>query len=101
MTEGGRMMGLLTSSERAVPNEPADGAALFNSMMAYSGRFRIEGSDKFVTNVDVAWHPAWNGTEQVRSFHCNGDELSIRTDAGTHPMFPGKMGYGILTWRRE
>ena len=93
-------MAILTRSDRAPPKEDADGAALFKSMMAYTGNFRIEGKDKFITDVDLAWHPGWNGTEQTRFFKVEGDTLSITTAQQTHPMFPGRMGRGIITWIR-
>jgi hypothetical protein len=67
LTDGGRMMGIATAAGRVPPKTGADRAALFDSMMAYSGKYRIEGEDKFVTTVDVAWHPGWNG-DQIRFF---------------------------------
>jgi hypothetical protein len=69
-------------------------------MMAYSGKYRAEGENKFITTVDVAWHPAWNG-EQTRFFALNGDVLSITTAQQTVPQFPGRPGRGVLRWRRS
>lgn len=65
-------------------------------MMAYTGDCRIEGDDKFITRVDLAWHPAWNGTEQVRFFKLDGDTLSIITAQQPNPMLAGRMGRGII-----
>ena len=56
-TGEGRMMAILMRSDRAPPKEDADGSALFKTMMAYTGNFRIEGDDKFITHADLAWHP--------------------------------------------
>jgi Lipocalin-like domain len=78
LTDGGRLMGIVTAADRAPPRTDADRAALFESMMAYSGMYRIEGEDKFITAVDLAWHPAWSG-EQTRFFALDGDTLSITT----------------------
>src|SRR5215471_2471087 len=69
-----RLIAVITGSGRA-----ADAAAgdLFAGMMAYSGRYRLEGDDRFITTVDSAWHPAWLGTEQVRLFKVEGETLSV------------------------
>ena len=99
-TVDGRMMTIITRSDRMPPKEDADGAALFNTMMAYTGTYRIDSDDKFVTDVDLAWHPAWNGTQQARFFKVDGDILSITTAQQGHPMFPGRTGRGILKWKR-
>ena len=99
-TGEGRMMAILTRSDRAPPKEDSDGSALFKTMMAYTGIFRVEGDDKFITHVDLAWHPGWNGTEQTRFFKVEGNTLSITTVQQTHPMFPGRMGRGVIAWTR-
>jgi hypothetical protein len=95
-----RMMAIVTRSDRMPPKEDADGAALFKTMMAYTGTYRVEGDDKFITDVDLAWHPAWNGTQQARFFKVDGDALSITTAQQNHPMFPGRTGRGVITWKR-
>ena len=100
LTGEGRLMAILTRADRAPPKEDADGSALFKTMMAFTGNVRIEGDDKFIINVDLAWHPAWNGTEQARFFKLEGDTLSITTAQQANPMLAGRMGRGILTWTR-
>ena len=84
----GRMMVIVTAQHR----DKHDAAGLFKGMMAYSGRYRLEGADRFVTLVDAAWHPSWVGTEQARSFRIEGDVLSITTDETPHPLFPASWG---------
>ncbi len=100
LTNGRRLMGIVTAAGRAIPKTEADRADLFESMMAYSGKYRVEGENKFVTAVDVAWHPAWSG-EQTRFFALEGDVLSITTPQQTVPLFPGRPGRGVLRWRRS
>lgn len=95
-----RMMTVITSRDRKSPDDESGDVDLFRSMMAYSGPFRIEGQDTFVTDVEVAWHPGWVGTEQARTFSIDGDILSITTAEVSHPMFPGRKGRGILRWER-
>jgi len=82
LTEGARLMVILTSADREPPRDEADGAALF------------------ITSVDLAWHPAWNGTEQTRFFKLDNGMLSITTAQQTHPLFPDRLGRGAI-WRRE
>jgi hypothetical protein len=101
LTDNGRMMTIVTSTDRAPPKDEAGKAALFESMMAYSGEYRVEGEDMFITTVDLAWHPAWNDTEQTRFFQLDGNTLSITTAQLTHPLFPGRMARGVLVWRRS
>jgi len=91
-----RMMSILTSRERI----DKDAAALFETMMAYSGSCRIEDEVRLVIKVDAAWHPAWVGSEQLRFFNVDGDTLSITTAWQTHPKFPGRMARGVLTAQR-
>ncbi len=100
ITPDRRMITIITSGGRALPTGDSDEAALFKSMMAYSGNYRLEGKDQFITKVDVAWHPAWVGTEQARFFAMDEDTLSIVTAEITHPRYPGRTGRGIVKWHR-
>jgi hypothetical protein len=75
-TPEGQMMAVLTAEGRKPPSTDQDRADLMKSVVAYSGIYRIEG-DKWITNVDVAWNPAWLGTEQVRFFKFEGNRLHI------------------------
>ena len=100
LTESGRMIAVVTSANRAPPQTEADTAALFQSMMAYTGEYRID-ADRFITSVDVAWHPAWSGTEQTRFFELGeNDTLFLTTSQLTHPLFPGRLGRGVISWCR-
>ena len=49
-------------------------------MIAYSGRYRVEGST-ITTKVEVAWNEAWVGGEQVRHIRFEGDKLLHREPA--------------------
>jgi Lipocalin-like domain len=64
-------------------------AALHKSMLAYSGRYHVDGGDLFV-RVDVSWNEAWNGTEQRRHFRIEGDKLFIESAPGPSILYPGK-----------
>ncbi len=97
MSPDGRMIAIVADNARQSSDPPN---ALFDRMMAYSGRYRLQGDDCFITDVDVAWHPSWLGTEQSRYFKVEGDTLSIITAPTKHPKYPGLVR-GILSWRRE
>jgi hypothetical protein len=97
LTAEGRMMVIETARDRPQHN---DSAALFESMMAYSGRYRVLDDDRFVIKVDIAWHPAWMNTEQTRAFAIDGDLLSVTTIGLVHPNFPGRTGQAVVRWRR-
>ena len=56
----GRVIALLTSAGRTSAASSSDMAVLFKSMIAYTGEWSIDG-EKFVTKVDGAWDPKWNG----------------------------------------
>jgi hypothetical protein len=100
LTDDGRMTAIGAAADRTPrKDEPAE-LAYFRTMMAYSGVWRLAGGDTFVTQVDVAWHPAWSG-EMVRYFRLEGDLLSIRTAPQTHPSYPGRSVCFLVEWRRE
>jgi hypothetical protein len=63
---------------KKVPESDADLSELWKSMLAYTGKFHVEG-EHIVTHVDVAWYELWTGTEQRRKFDLDGDTLTIVT----------------------
>jgi hypothetical protein len=70
------MMTVITGEGRKTPKTDQDRADIFKSLLAYSGRYRVEG-DKFITKVEVSWNPAWVGTDQERFFKVDGDRLQV------------------------
>jgi hypothetical protein len=101
VTPQGRLMTVTTASDRTLPETDADAAALLGNMVCYSGKTQMDGTSRFVTDVDVAWHPSWLRTRQARSFSMDGDILSVRTDSLYHPAYPGRLVSFILCWQRE
>jgi hypothetical protein len=96
VSEDGYVTVVIMNTHRKDDDPPAD---LFSGMMAYSGWCTVEAT-QFTTHVENAWHPSWVGTDQVRYFQIDGDELRISTPEQLHPAFPGRLGRGILAWRR-
>ena len=97
----GRMMVLVTANARAPGGTDEQFAALFRTMVAYSGQYRVEG-DRFITQIDASWNEAWNGSEQERFYKLEGDTLEVFTAWMPNPLTPGNsVGRGILSFRRE
>ena len=82
-------------------HQPGDGPPPRRKLLAYSGRYRIENGERFVTDVDIAWIPGWVGTRQGRNFKLQEDTLDIVSDPIPIEFLEGAMGIGILSWVRE
>jgi hypothetical protein len=93
-----RLITLMTARERVT-----DAAAreLLDGMLAYSGRYRLQGDDCFITTVDSAWQPAWTGTEQVRFFKIDGEILSATSSLREVPKYPGRRLRGVAVCRKD
>jgi hypothetical protein len=100
LTREGRSIAVTTADGRKAGMGDADRAALHKSMVAYSGRYRIEGND-FVTTVEVSWNEAWNGTEQRRHFRIEGDRLFIETAPAPSIIFSGKTDFRRIVLERD
>ena len=96
----GRMIVIGTASDRIPGTSTAAVAELFRSMVAYSGKWSIDG-EKFVTEVDVAADPGWVGTKQVRYYTFDGHTLSLRTAPLELPSFPGRKAVVYAEWEKE
>jgi lipocalin-like protein len=100
LTREGRSIALTTADNRKGGMGDAERAALHKSMLAYSGKYRVEGND-FITTVDVSWNEVWNGTEQKRHFTIEGDRLFIDSAPGPSIVFPGMTDFRRLVWERD
>ena len=77
-TAEGRWLALMTAEGRAIPITDADRAQALKSMIAYTGRYRVENG-QVITKVEAAWNEAWVGGEQVRNIRFDGDRLYIES----------------------
>ena len=94
------MMAYLSRHDRKPPINDAEAAALLSSMIAYTGKFRLE-DDKLITTVDGAWNETYKANEQIRYINMDGDKLSIRTAEQPSGTMPGKRVVGTFSWERE
>jgi hypothetical protein len=99
-TPEGRWIAVVTAETRPVPKTDRERLDAFRSMIAYSGRYRIEGN-KVTTKVEVAWNEAWVGGEQVRHVRFEGDKLFIESPPMPHPNVGDKVVRVIVTWQRD
>lgn len=97
----GRAVAVLTPAEQRKPVSEADQAHAFQKLVAYSGLYRVEPPDRFVTAVDIAWFEPWVGSEQARKFVLNGDTLEIVSEPTRTPLTGDAMVVGVLSWVRE
>jgi len=100
LTAAGRLFAVITANGRKPPNGSEEQAAAFRSMIAYTGKFRVE-SEKFIAQVDTAWNEAWVGTEQVRVWRVDGDKLHITSAPIPNPNVPGGKMIGVQVWERD
>jgi hypothetical protein len=96
----GRMMTVLTRPDRKPAASPAEQAALMQSMVAYSGRYTVDG-DRVIVRPDVSWNEAFTGTVQVRYYAVADDTLSIRTAEQPSALLPGRRVVATLVYDRE
>ncbi|VXB69923.1 conserved hypothetical protein [Luteimonas sp. 9C] len=96
----GRVWFMLTGDGREPGDSAHEKARLLETVIAYTGRYRIEG-DTWITAVDVAWNPAWVGTEQRRQFRRDGDRLQVLTPWRVMPNWADKgETRSIITFER-
>jgi hypothetical protein len=99
-TPDGYVVFVIVAANRKPATNDEESAALLKSLMAYTGKFTIDG-DKFTTKVDISWNELFTGQDQVRFFKLEGDKLFIRTAELASAVYPGKKVVGTLIWERE
>ena len=82
-TKGGRSMFVLFKDERAKPVgaavTDAEALALFRTLAAGSGSYRIEGKVLFAS-FETSWNQTWTGTTQKRNVEITGNKLTLTSD---------------------
>ena len=99
-TPEGRWLALVTGEGRKVPKTDADRSDALRSMIAYTGKYRLEDG-KIITKVEAAWNEAWVGTEQERFYRFQDDRLLLESPPQPHPNLLGKVVRIIVIWERE
>lgn len=93
---------VLSAADRKKATTNDERAALLNSMLAYTGRYTIDGN-KITTDVDTTWNEIFTGhlKKQSRFFQVDGDTLVVKTGEIESAVRPGKRTESTLTFRRE
>jgi hypothetical protein len=99
-TPEGRWLALMTAEGRGVPNNDEERAQALKTMIAYTGRYRVEGG-KVITKVEAAWNQAWVGTDQIREVRFEGDRLLLQSPPMPHPNINNTVVRVIVEWERE
>ena len=90
----------LEGSDRKPASTDAERAALLKSLVAYIGRYRVEG-DQWVTSVQTAWAPDWVGTEQRRTIRLDGDYADVTTPWRVMPNWnAGRPSRSLIRFKR-
>jgi hypothetical protein len=99
-TPDGLWIAVVTAEGRTIPKTDEDRAQALKTMIAYTGRYRVE-EGKVITKVEAAWNEAWVGGEQTRLVHLEGDRLFIESPPMPHPNQNNKVVRVIVIWDRE
>jgi hypothetical protein len=99
-TPEGRWLALMTAEGRTIPKTNADRAQALKSMIAYTGRYRVENG-QVITKVEAAWNEAWVGGDQVRNIRFENDRLYIESPPMPHPNINDTTVRVIVVWQRE
>ena len=93
----GRMWVEITGEGRTAPSTDQDRVGLFNTLVAYTGPYRVD-SDTWITMVEVSANPAWVATEQTRFFLVEGNRLQEMTARAARP--DNRMARAVITYER-
>jgi hypothetical protein len=67
-----------TADNRKFGTSADEKAALFNTMVAWSGVYRVEG-DKIICIIDASWTENLNGKTVAETWQLSGNRLTIRS----------------------
>ncbi|MFT8674365.1 MAG: lipocalin-like domain-containing protein [Acetobacter sp.] len=90
----------LEGSHRHPATNDEDRAHLMKTLVAYIGRYRVEGN-QWITSVQTAWAPEWVGTEQRRTVTVTGEYADVLTPWRKMPNWAaGRLSRSIIRFRR-
>ena len=84
-----RYVSFFTGDTRKFGTSAEDKAALLDTLVGWSGTYRIEGS-RIIIAVDASWTEVWNGKDQVRNWTLSGNRLMLIGDPSPFPRDPSK-----------
>ena len=101
MTPEGHWSVIITGANRKEGKTIEEKAALMETMLAYFGKFSIDG-DRITVDVEMSSNEIYVGPlqKQTRFFTLDGDKLVLRTPEIISAVKPGQKVVGILDWER-
>ena len=84
-----RVIAFYTTENRKFGTSVAEKAALFDTLVGWSGTYRVEG-DKFSYTIDVSWVENVNGTTPVNTWQLSGNRLTLTGEPMPYPRDPSK-----------
>lgn len=102
LTPDGYWSVIITGANRHPARTAEEKVALFDSVLAYSGKYTIEG-DKITIQVDMSGNESFTGANQIqtRFFKLDGEKLIVRTPEISSSAVPGKKLVGTNVFERE
>ncbi len=93
---------ILTGANRRLAKSIDEKATLLDSMLAYSGKYIIDGN-RMTIRVDMSSNEIYSGANQnqTRFFNIEGDKPTIRTPEIESAVRPGQKAVGTITFERE
>ena len=90
---------VLSAEGRKAGRTQEEKAALLDTIIAYTGPYRIEGR-KFIVDVESSWNQAWSGKTQSRTWVVDGSRLTLVTDPAPYSRDPSKTATAKLTFEK-
>jgi hypothetical protein len=101
-TKGGHFMWTGFKDERVKPAAEltdADRVALFKTMYAYDGTYKVEGG-KIIDDVEVAWNEGWVGTKFILDKYEVSDKTLTTVSAPFKSVIDGAETMVTITYER-
>jgi len=94
-----RAVFFFTAGNRKFGTSADEKAALLDTLVGWSGTYRIEGS-KMMISADASWTEVFTGRVEVRNFTVSGNRLTLRGEPAPHPRDPSKTSFVVNVWEK-
>jgi hypothetical protein len=94
-----RVIVFFTAENRKFGTSASDKAALLDTLVAWSGTYRIEGS-KIIIAVDAHWTEVLVGKNTVRNWELSGNRLTLTSDPEPYARDTSKTVVARTVWEK-
>jgi hypothetical protein len=94
-----RIITFQTAENRKFGTSVEEKAALFDTLAAYAGTYRVEG-DKFITTAEIMWTGHTTGAPSVETFKLEGTRLTNSVGPAPFPRDPSKKMIRRQVWEK-